>query len=235
VRLGLGAASSIWIFRALIDRTAGRILFARHASEHRAMLDEIWKCAEQRWDGLPPQSTLGASITVRLAALTAYAYEVLLTRDIPARDATKTVYDIAWAIYQKMGGAAWIASGILSRDTFLRLRIATVAFRVFPFSAPSYEWKVVESAVGVVAFDCLRCPVAEYFKQQALSELCVQSWCALDFELASTVWNARLERSGSIAGGARSCDFRWHAETTWRRVDAMPVLESSSRGSEATA
>jgi hypothetical protein len=45
----------------------------------------------------------------------------------------------------------------------------TVAFRTFPFSAPSYEWKNVASPAGVVAFDCRKCTVADYFKAQHLS------------------------------------------------------------------
>ncbi len=84
--------------------------------------------------------------------------------------------------------------------------------------------KDVASTAGVVGFDCLKCPVAEYFKTQELSELCVRTWCALDFPLATDVWHAKLERSGSIAGGQSHCDFRWRAEhgtsSTRREVEA---------------
>ncbi len=79
----------------------------------------------------------------------------------------------------------------------------------FPFSAPLYEWKDVPSAPGVVGFDCLKCSVARYFKTHQLSELCVRTWCALNFPLAEKVWHAKLDRSGSIAGGQSHCDFRW--------------------------
>jgi len=129
-----------------------------------------------------------------------------------AEEATQTVYDIAWAVYEQMGGAAWTATGGFSTETTERLRLATVAFRAFPFSAPSYEWRDVPSPAGVVGFDCLRCPVAEYFETQNLSELCVRTWCALDFPLAGDVWNAHLVRSGTIADGAPYCDFRWHTK-----------------------
>lgn len=158
-------ASSIWIFRALIDRTAGGILSERYGEDHVALLDHIWKDAAKRWATLAPQSTLGARITVRLAAVTASAYEVLVARGVSREVATQTVHDIAWTIYQKMGSFAWIVSGIFSRNAAGRLRTATVAFRAFPFSAPSYEWISIPSPASVVAFDCLRCPVAEYFKK----------------------------------------------------------------------
>jgi len=91
-----------------------------------------------------------------------------------------------------------------------RLRVATTAFRTFPFSSPSYLWKDVEAAPRTVAFNCLKCPVAEHFRAHDLSDVCVKTWCALDFPLARQ-WGATLERTGTIAGGAAACDFRWHA------------------------
>jgi ubiquinone biosynthesis protein len=198
-------------FRAIIDPIARTPLTVRYPEEADAVLDEIWRDAAERWTTLPTQSTPGATITVRLAAVTAAAYRTLLARDATSEDATRVVYDIAWSVYEKMGGAAWAFTGAISSDETERLRLATIAFRTFPFSSPSYEWKDVEAAPDVVGFDCLRCPVAEYFKTQDLAELCVRTWCALDFPLAENVWHGRLDRTGSIAGGASRCDFRWHA------------------------
>ncbi len=207
----LGLSFNMWVFRLLIDPMARRVISKRYDGRADALLDDIWAGVAERWIALPAQSTLGATLAVRLAAVTAAAYVVFVSCAASVEDATQTVYDIAWAVYKRMGVAAWLVSGILSRDTAERLRIATVAFRAFPFSAPSYEWQAVASPVGVVAFNCLRCPVAAYFEEQSLSELCVRTWCALDFPLAQGVWNSRLERSGSIAGGAAVCDFRWYA------------------------
>ena len=162
-------------FRRLVKRSSG------YRGHEDALLDQIWSDASDRWTRLPAQSTLGATIKARLAAVTATAYATLVALHVPVEDATQTVYDIAWVIYKKMVGAAWAVSGVLSRETAERLRIATVAFRAFPFSTPSYEWQAVASPAGVVAFSCLRCPVAAYFKAQDLSELRVRTWCALDF------------------------------------------------------
>jgi ubiquinone biosynthesis protein len=201
----------VWLFRLLIDSTARLVLSSRYGGSEDALLDQIWTDAADRWARLPPQSTTGATITVRLAAITAAAYATLVERQALVEDATQTVHDIAWAVYRRMGDAAWVVSGLLGRDAVERLRIATVASRTFPFSVPSYEWQAVTSPAGVVAFNCLRCPVAAYFKAQSLSDLCLRTWCALDFQLAESVWNSRLERSGSIAGGASVCDFRWYA------------------------
>jgi ubiquinone biosynthesis protein len=216
-------APALSVFRALIDPTAKQILSERFGADGTAILEQIWTNAEIRWAELQAQATLGATITVRLAAVTAAAYDALVTRNASAESATQTVYDIAWAVYQKMGGVAWAASGALTSDRTERLRLATVAFRTFPFSAPSYQWEEVSSPEGVVGFDCLRCPVAEYFSAQNLSDLCVRTWCALDFPLAADVWDGELIRSGSIAGGAPRCDFRWHANALNAATDSRGV------------
>jgi ubiquinone biosynthesis protein len=207
----LGISSNVWLFRLLIDSPARRVFSSRYAGHEDALLDQVWADAAERWATIPAQSTLGATLTVRLATVTAAAYAILIAQDGSVQDATQTVHDIAWGVYNKMGSAAWFVSGVISRNTAERLRIATVAFRTFPFSSPSYEWQTVTGPAEVVAFNCLRCPVATYFKEQNLSELCVRTWCALDFPLATGVWNSRLERSGSIAGGTELCDFRWYA------------------------
>ncbi len=195
--------------RFLLDPTARPLLSRRYGAGGGAVLDRIWKRARERWATLSRQSSLGGAIMVRLAAVTAAAYETFIAEGSTAEEATRAVYDIAWAVYRKMGRAAWALSAGAGPENADRMRFATVAFRTFPFSAPSYEWKDVASPAGVVGFDCLKCPVAEYFKTQRLSELCVRTWCALDFPLAGEVWHAELKRSGSIAGGQSHCDFRW--------------------------
>ena len=67
------------------------------------------------------------------------------------------------------------------------------------------------SADGSVAFDCTKCPVAEFFGQPDASELCVQTFCRLDFPLAEK-WGGKLKRNGTIASGAPVCDFRWEPQ-----------------------
>jgi len=94
-------------------------------------------------------------------------------------------------------------------------------FRSFPFGSPSYEWRDVSSPDGAVAFDCVKCPVAEFFASQNASELCVQTFCRLDFPLAET-WGGQLERSGTIASGAERCDFRWRPRLPLGQPTAGP-------------
>ena len=63
----------IRIFRALIDPTVKPILSERYGADGAAILEQIWAEAAEDWAKLPSQTTLGATITVRLAAVTAAA------------------------------------------------------------------------------------------------------------------------------------------------------------------
>ena len=56
----------------------------------------------------------------------------------------------------------------------------------------------------------LRCPVADYLTSNGAGDLCVGTWCNLDYPLAR-MWGGELERHGTLAGGAKRCDFRFRA------------------------
>jgi ubiquinone biosynthesis protein len=116
------------------------------------------------------------------------------------------------SVYGHMATVPTVLSKFGWPSPHARVKRATDLFRRFPFGAPSYDMVDVPADGQVVAFDVQRCPVAEYFLTQDLGELCVESWCNLDFPLAER-WGARLERTTTIAGGAERCDFRWHART----------------------
>jgi ubiquinone biosynthesis protein len=64
--------------------------------------------------------------------------------------------------------------------------------------------------------------VAAFFIGQDAAELCVRTWCALDYPLAQK-WGGRLERSGTLAMGMKHCDFRWHIDP------ARPEIQQNSK------
>jgi ubiquinone biosynthesis protein len=145
---------------------------------------------------------------VHLAALTIGLYRALLGRGIAEAEARSLTAGVTSRVYEKMAALPTALSRVGARSPHDRVKRATDLFRRFPFSAPSYDMVDVEGGSDVVAFDVRRCPVAEHFRAQGLGELCVESWCNLDFPLAEK-WGARLERSQTIAGGSTHCDFRW--------------------------
>lgn len=155
---------------------------------------------------------VGGTLMLRLASLTAGFYQGLFLRVGDAAEARALTGEVTWRIYSKAGRLPWSLGGVGATSKVDRLRRATDVFRRFPFSPPAYEMVDVHSDdPAVVAFDVLRCPVAEYFVERGLGEVCVETWCNLDFPLAEQ-WGARLERDTQLASGDKRCEFRWHAE-----------------------
>jgi len=202
---------NITVLRPVLDPSARTVLtpvFPGRGADD--ILDNAWADYAGRAAVLPPEETLGGRIAVHLAALTIALYHVLRAAGQSEDDATTLIHDMSWRVYTKMGTVPWAMAEALGHGGRDKLRVATTAFRTFPFSSPSYLWKDVEAAPQTVAFNCLKCPVAEHFRAHDLSDVCVKTWCALDFPLARQ-WGSVLERTGTIAGGAAACDFRWHA------------------------
>jgi ubiquinone biosynthesis protein len=162
---------------------------------------------------LPKQQTLGATFTIHGACLTVALYNNLLKSGKTKEDASDLIYQIGWKIYTRMGEIPMLIAGLFSDNPHKRMELATKVFRMFPFSEPDYGFEDVATDENTVAFNCTRCHVAEYFKKFNIGDVCYNTWCKLDFPLAEQ-WGGRLERSGSIAGGAKKCDFRWLTDKT---------------------
>jgi hypothetical protein len=56
-------------------------------------------------------------------------------------------------------------------------------FLRFPFNAPGYRFEKLPDKTAT-ALNMLRCPVADYFRERSAADLCVGSWCNLDYALA---------------------------------------------------
>lgn len=178
------------------------------ATEVEALLNEAFGRYEAERVTLPPQRSTGGWLMLHLAALTAALYHAIVGRGRPEEEARRLTARVTWAAYEKMAVAPGMLGSVGTKDPLVRIQRATDLFRHFPFSAPSYDMRDVDAGPEVVAFDVQRCPVAEYFRARGLSELCVESWCDLDFPLAQK-WGGSLERSTTLAEGADRCDFRW--------------------------
>ena len=171
-------------------------------------LEAVWRGYSESAPSIPKGEGFGPTQVLHLAAITIALHQALTDSGRSCEAATEIVVDVGWVVYRKMGAVAWVLARTAGEDKFRRMRAATQIFRRFPFSSPAYQWKEVAAESDVVAFDCIRCPAAQYFASKNRSALCVRTFCNLDFPLAKD-WGAELERNGSIAGGAERCDFRW--------------------------
>lgn len=197
------------LWNALLERHA-RAAFAgtAWADDVDELLEEAWERYYDLEPDLPVERAAGATFTTHLAVATLAIYRSLRARGAEKHEAYRLIYDAGWNLYTRMGEPPLLLASAITRDPGKRLRIATDLFRAFPFGEPGYIWQDVDEAPTTVGFDCLRCPVAEFFARHEEAELCVQTWCNLDFPLAEQ-WGGRLERASTIAAGADRCDFRW--------------------------
>jgi ubiquinone biosynthesis protein len=163
------------------------------------LLSQVWERYYELEPSVAIEKSLGAVFTTHLAAATLAMHEALVQHGVSATESHRLIYDIGWRIYVQMGEPPLLLASAFTRDPHKRLKLATDIFRAFPFGAPSYEWQDILGADDTIAFDCTKCPVAEF---------CVQTWCRLDFPLAEK-WGGKLLRTGTIASGATKCDFRW--------------------------
>lgn len=214
-------------FKIQSNKAAKQILAVHYRSDEiKEILLAYWQKYLILKQSVPKMPTMGGSIMMHLAAMSSAFYNELTTRGKSKDEATKLFFDIAWKIYVKMGKFSWLLAGIGRRNKYRRLLKATQLFRAFPFNSPSYIWQDVATENNAVGFDCTKCPVAEYFIKNDLSEFCVATWCALDYPLAR-LWNAELKRTGSIAGGAEKCDFRWTSLDNKKNFKSTALTEKN--------
>ena len=179
------------------------------AGSANELMQQTWARYYEIEPSVAIQPTLGAVFTTHAAALVIAMHETLVRHGVVAAESHRLIYEICWNVYRQMAEPPLLIASAFTRDPRKRLKLATDLFRSFPFGAPSYEWREVSNPDGAVAFDCVKCPVAEFFASRNESELCVQTFCRLDFPLAET-WGGQLERKGTLSAGAECCDFRWY-------------------------
>jgi L-2-amino-thiazoline-4-carboxylic acid hydrolase len=200
----------ISLMKPFINASARRVLTPRFtAGIANAMLNSAWREYRILRKEPPREQNFGARIMVGLAVVSEAFFRQLAGK-VSEQEAWRIFNEIAWAIYSKMGRAAYRLTGLASKNKYQRLLNATRLFRAFPFSSPSYRWNDLPAEPGMVAFNCERCPVANYFKMRKNAPLGKNTWCQLDYDLAK-LWGGSLALTNTLAGGAEVCDFRWKA------------------------
>ncbi len=202
--------------RALVGRVRTRVSpdkgrFVR--ADVTRLLDAAWQRYDDAVGSLPAQPTAGSTMNVRLACFTFSFFEELLAAGTERQYAIELVADATWQVYQVWirltSAAGHLAHGKSTALAFAAKTDGDAEGRVhlrFPFNAPGYRIETVASERGT-AFDVVHCPVATYFRKHDAADLCVASWCNLDFAL-SEVTHQKLVRTKTLVEGADHCDFR---------------------------
>ena len=191
-----------WLRRIARKALVGEL--TRREVDH--LVEEVFRRADRA--GSPAQKGVGGRLMVRLTALTVSMFEVFLEGGHSEAEAMRRTRLVTAVAYERMTSVPTTAAWLLRRSSDRRVAMLLGWMRRFPFGPPAYEMRDVPTSPGVVGLDVLRCPTAAFMSERGLGEVCVQTWCALDYELAERL-GVKLERSATLAEGAARCDFRF--------------------------
>lgn len=193
--------------RSRTDPAAGR--FTHH--DVVGFVDEAFTAFEREAPSLPAEPTAGSRQNVLLAALTLAMLQALEHAGVERGYAIELTGDTCWRFYRHWDQVTKAVTGLTSRNPTQRLQRSVNAFLAYPFGPPGYRFTNVPQPDGR-SLDMVRCPVADYLGPRGAADLGAGSWCNLDYALAE-MWDARLQRSGTLLAGAPCCDFRFHINT----------------------
>jgi hypothetical protein len=206
------------VLRYWTHRAARRVIVGRCRSkraedgrftraEAKELVKDTWRIFEEATSLLPAQPTAGTRLNVRLSCLTLACFEALLRRGIERAYAIEIISDLTWTFYAKWGALGRLLGGRGITTHLGHPEVGDTVPLLFPFNPPGYiaKWVHVEQGVG---YDMVRCPVAEYFRNHHAADLCVSSWCNLDFPLGEML-GQKLTRQKTLVLGDDRCTFRW--------------------------
>jgi ubiquinone biosynthesis protein len=158
---------------------------------------------------IPREPTMGARVMVLLSALTVSLYRAAREQGFDHAEAVSRTAASNWVIYRGMTDAIWKPTRLLSSDPLARVHHAMWALmKIYPYRKPGYDMDFVDAGRDTVGFDVRRCPAAEFFASQGLSDLCKAAFCDLDYPMADR-WGVELDRELAISTGADHCNFRF--------------------------
>ena len=190
--------------RDRLDATKGRFTH----DEVDQILKKVWLDYDQLAPQVPREPKLGNRMNMYLACITLSSLKVLIATGIERAYAIELIGDLAWNVYERWGRLAHFFARSFANEPRKQLRMAVNLFLRFPFTPPGYQFERLPNQNGI-SFDMLRCPIAEYFQSHEASDLCINTWCNLDFPLAK-MWGGWLDRTETLAAGGPRCDFRFN-------------------------
>lgn len=153
-----------------------------------------------------PQHSPGVNHFLRFMEWDLAFYRALQERGLPHEQASRLIEEVNWEMFGTGTTNVFALSHLRSAKLQTRIQwILDLMFAVL-FTKP-FRKQSVPTKNGI-AFDIVRCPVAEYFQHQGNPELTRFAACNLDHRMAQ-IWGVQLERARTIADGHSYCDFRF--------------------------
>jgi len=200
-----------FLLSSYLRRLTGRLWLADQSELgfSKKGLDLILK---QSWDKYSKsvlesdkQANLGNWMVMNFAHLTLGAFQVLIEQGLSEQDAINLIYKLTWEITSTWTKRAKRFSGVIFREPKRELAyFVDLVMKTF-FPPPAYRFVTGEINNGFF-LDVKRCPVAELMATNGISDLCIQTWCGVDFGLVKIIGGS-LQREGTLAMGRDKCDF----------------------------
>lgn len=207
------------IFRPFVKPAVYAGLIGRNRDRHKPEMGRFtrldadnflrmgWETFDQLAPSVPQEPKIGNRMNMLLACMTLAFFRIFMMGEIEREYAIEIFGDVTWNVYEKMGRFPHLIARLFISDPVERLQGSVNMFLRFPFTPPGYVFERQPRSDGI-SVDILRCPVAEYFHDQDAPDLCIGTWCNLDFALAE-MWGGWLERTETLAAGSASCNFRF--------------------------
>ncbi len=161
--------------------------------------------------GRIPPSGRGARHLLRMGSYAIALLDALVDSAVEPQAASGLISDAVFATIRPSRDALALVGRLRSRDHLRRALWTSGIARRFYYSTPDWVMEDVPVAGGF-GMDVTRCIVAEFFASMGMGELCQQVICDQD-ERDATYRGIVFKRTGTLAGGADRCDFRYHLES----------------------
>jgi ubiquinone biosynthesis protein len=192
----VNAARSLLLRRFSADEAGG--ILERTADHYRRALPD-----------LPREKTFGARFMLRAAAFDVALCRALAERGVAEEEAFGLVADASWEVFKRSDTILARGIGFFARDPLRSVFWTARLSRRLLFRPPGWRMDDVPVPDGF-GFDVRRCPLSDYLRPQGLGKLCQRAMCEMDMRQAEAR-GIRLTRTGTLAGGAERCDFRFSA------------------------
>ena len=193
------------------DRASGR--FTR--SDVDRIVSRAWVTFADLSVDLPGQPTPGFRLNVRLGCLTLAFFRALMEYGVARTYAIELTADLTWNFYRKWRALRRFLKRGDPLGNFKSLSLGDVVPLSFPFNPPGYMARWSPTPEAPISFDMVRCPVPELFRRHNSADVCVGSWCNLDYPLGEAV-GLKLTWDRTLAEGDDRCTFRWTPVRTSR-------------------
>lgn len=213
------------IFVLLFSRYIRRTAFIKWSEKDSGVSltsREVGLVLNAAWDNytiganqLSKQANIGNWFVMNFGYLTLSAFQALVDFGLDETSSIELIRDITWHVTSKGAKLAERFSKRVFRDQLKQLDFFVSLVMKTLFSRPGYQFSQGTLENGLF-LDVHQCPAAELMKLNDGSELCIESWCNVDFGLVE-ILGGRLIRTGTIAMGKEKCDFRIY------RSQSIPV------------